>query len=130
MSTINVSEFKALVIEMAINESLEEINKNKDFKNIKQENMLLYLCTLVLEKTQSSLEDKKITQDERIEIITNVISVLIARLPFSEALKSVFLCFINDGEIQKILCELEDKTSKKCMRCLGPLFRACMKSRK
>lgn len=130
MSDIEVSGLNARIIEMIIDESMSKIKEDKGIGSIKNERLLLYLTTIVLEKSRKALKDNKVSSKERVEIITDVISVLITRLPLTDPLKKVLYRFINDGEIQKILAEIEDNTSKKCMRCFLPLFRACMKTKK
>lgn len=129
MSDIKVSGLNSLIINTIIDESMTKIKEDKEIETIKNEQLLLYLCTIVLEKSKKALKDNKVSSKERVEIITDIISVLISKLPLSEPLKKVLYCFINDGEIQKILVELEENVSGNCMRFLGPLFRACIKSK-
>lgn len=129
MSDIKVSELNARIVEMVINESIAKLKEDKELDDIKNERLLLYLVTIVLEKSKEALKDNKVSSQERVEIIVEIIIVLVSRLPLSEPLKNVLYNFINDGEIQKIIAELEENTNKKCMRCFLPLFRACMKSK-
>jgi uncharacterized membrane-anchored protein YjiN (DUF445 family) len=128
MPEVAVSKLNALIVETIIDEVLTKLNKDDDLKNIQQNKVLLYLITVVLEQTKESLKDHKITSDDRVKLITDVVCVLIERLPLSEPLKKVLKCFINDGEIQKLLEELDNKITSKCMNWFGVVFRACARS--
>jgi hypothetical protein len=128
MPDLELSALNTLIVETIIDDVLYKLNKDNTYMDVPKNQFLLYLCSLVLEKTKESLLDNRITSEERVLIITEIISALLSRLPISDALKKVFTCFIKDGEIQKILVELEEKASRKCMGWFGKIFRACMRS--
>lgn len=130
MTDIYVTKLSTTIVESIINESLDRINKDNTLADIPPEQVLLYICTLVLERTKEGLKDQVITSDERVQVITEIVCVLVERLPLSEPLKKIVKCFINDGEIQKLIEELDEKATGKCMKCFGPLLRACIKSNK
>lgn len=128
MSDIKVSNLSGIVIDSIIDEILNKIKNDNKLETIPQNQVLLYLCSLVLEHTKDSLKDNNITSEERVELITDVICLLVNQLPLNEPLKKLIQCFINDGDIQKLLEELDDTTSKQCRGCFGKVFRACIRS--
>lgn len=128
MSDVKVSPLASLIVEAIIDRSLEKINKNQSVDSIPQSQLLLYLCSVVLEHANDSLDDNKITGSERVALLVDIISILVSRLPLSDALKNVLMRFINDGEVEKLIEELDQQTTQKCRGCFGKLFRACVRS--
>lgn len=130
MTDIQVNKLSAMVAETIINESLDIINKDKTLDDVPPEQVLLYICTLVLERTKEGLKDQVITSEERVQLITEIVCALVERLPLSEQIKNTVNYFIKDGEIQKLIENVDEKATGKCMKWFGPLFRACVKSHK
>lgn len=129
MADINVSKTNSLVADAIIENLLKKINTSADDINkMSQYKLLMYLCTTVLVQTKASLSDQKITSDERVKLITDIVVVLIDRLPLGDSSKNVLKTVINDGEIQRLIEELDEKASKKCMACFGAFARACSRS--
>lgn len=128
MSDIELSSLNSLVAEAIINETLDKINKDNTLSTLSENHILLYLCSLVLESTKEHLKDEKITSEERVQLITDVICVVITRMPISDALKKFLHCFVKDGEIKKIIKDADEHASSKVSGCFGRIFRACMRS--
>lgn len=128
MSDRKVSQLSSLIVEAIIERSFEQINKNQSVDSIPQSQLLLYLCSVVLEHANKSLADNKITGSERVELLIDIVGTLVSRLPLSDAVTSVLMRFINDGEVEKLIEELDQQTTQKCRGCFGKLFRACVRS--
>jgi uncharacterized membrane protein YheB (UPF0754 family) len=128
MSNITLTNTQAIITDALLNELINKVLKNNNYEKISENKLLPYLCSLVLEHTRDSLKDRQITSEERVDLITNIMYVLVKRLPLKDSLKDVLINFITDDEIQNLIEDLDKTAGTKCMRFFGKIFRACVRS--
>jgi hypothetical protein len=127
-STIQLSTKQGLVIDVVVGELIDKLTENNQHETIPKEQFIFYLCSLVLDHISKVIKDNKITSDERVELIIDIICVLLDQLPLDKNVKNFLCAFIEDGEIKNIIKDLDERGTQRCMGCFGKLFRACIRT--